>query len=66
MTNEAALAILEVKRSAVNSAINGLHQYINEAESWKASVATAKMSEIKSNGTAVGADIAAWDGSSAD
>ena len=66
MTNEEAMAILEAKRSAANAAIHGLTQYINESDNWKASVVTVKMAEVKDNATVVGADIAAWDGSSAD
>jgi hypothetical protein len=66
MTNEEALDILMVKRNAVNAAINGLNQYTSESENWKTDVATAKMTEVKNHATTVGADIAAWDGSSAD
>ena len=66
MTNEEALNILYTKRDAVNAAINGLKQYTSESENWKTAVATAKMTEVKNHATTVGADIAAWDGSSAD
>ena len=65
MTNEEALDILTVKRNAVNAAINGLNQYTSESNNWKTEVATAKMTEVKNHATTVGADIAAWDGSSA-
>ena len=63
MTNDEALAILAVKRSAANAAINGLNEYRSQGGDWKTSVATAKMTEVKANATTVGADIAAWDGS---
>jgi len=66
MTNDEAFAILEVKRNAVNAAINGLYQYTSESENWKTAVATAKMAEVKNHATTVGANIAAWNGSSAD
>ena len=66
MTNEEALYILEVKRGAVNSALDGLRQYMSESDNWKTAVVTAKMTEVKNHATTVGADIAAWDGSSAD
>ena len=62
MTNDEALAILTAKRSAANAAINGLNEYRSQGGDWKTAVATAKMTEVKDNGTTVGADIAAWDG----
>ena len=65
MTNDEALAILEAKRNAVNLAISGLYLYASESDNWKTAVATAKMTEVKNNATTVGANIAAWDGSSA-
>ena len=66
MTNEEALNILYTKRDAVNAAINGLYQYTSESENWKTAVATAKMAEVKNHATTVGANIAAWNGSSED
>ena len=65
MNNDEALAILTAKRSAVNSAINNLHKYVQETDNWKASVLTAQMAAIKAGATTVGADIAAWDGTPA-
>ena len=63
MTNDEALDILTAKRSAVNAAINGLNEYRSQVSSWKISIATAKMAQVKADATTVGADIAAWDGS---
>ena len=65
MNNEEALAILTAKRSAVNSAINNLHRYVQETNNWKGSVLTAQMAAIKASAATVGADIAAWDGTPA-
>ena len=65
MNNDQALAILTAKRTAVNSAINNLHKYVQETENWKAAVLTAQMAAIKAGATTVGADIAAWDGTPA-
>ena len=63
MTNDEALDILAAKRSAVNAVINGINEYRSQSSDWKTSVSTAKMTEIKANAIAVGADINAWDGS---
>jgi hypothetical protein len=63
MTNDEALDILMVKRSAANAAINGLSEYRSQGGDWKTDIATAKMAAVKANGTTVGADISAWDGS---
>ena len=65
MNNDQALAILTAKRTAVNSAINNLHKYVQETDNWKASVLTAQMAAIKASAATVGADIAAWDGTPA-
>ena len=65
MNNDQALEILTAKRSAVNSAINNLHKYVQETDNWKTAVKTAQMAAIKAGATTVGADIAAWDGSPA-
>ena len=65
MNNDEALAILTAKRSAVNSAINNLHKYVQETDNWKIAVKTAQMAAIKAGATTVGADIAAWDGTPA-
>ena len=65
MNNEEALAILTAKRTAVNSAINNLHKYVQETDNWKTAVKTAQMAAIKADATTVGADIAAWDGTPA-
>ena len=66
MTNDEALTLLETKRNAVNAAMNGLIQYISESDNWKTAVATAKMTQVKEDSLIVGADLSAWDGSSAD
>jgi len=63
MDNDQALAILVVKRDAVNAAINGLNRYRQEAENWKDTAKTAQMDAVKADATTVGADLAAWDGS---
>jgi len=65
MNNDQALAILTAKRTAVNSAINNLHKYVEETDNWKAAVLTAQMAVIKAGAAIVGADIAAWDGTPA-
>jgi predicted RNA-binding protein with PUA domain len=62
VNNNQALAILTVKRTAVNAAINGLNLYRQEVENWKDSVKTAQMVSVKADATTVGADLAAWDG----
>ena len=63
MTNDEALNILTAKRGAVNAAINGLNEYRSQGGDWKTDIATAKMAQVKTDATTVGADIAAWDGS---
>ena len=65
MNNDEALAILQTKRNAVNSAINNLQKYVQETDNWKAEVLTAQMAAIKASAATVGADIAAWDGTPA-
>ena len=65
MDNDEALAILQTKRNAVNSAINNFHKYVQETDNWKAEVLTAQMAAIKASAATVGADIAAWDGTPA-
>ena len=65
MNNDEALAILQTKRNAVNSAINNLQKYVQETDNWKETVLTAQMAAIKAGATTVGADIAAWDGTPA-
>ena len=65
MNNDEALAILQTKRNAVNSAINNLQKYVQETDNWKAEVLTAQMAAIKAGAATVGADIAAWDGTPA-
>ena len=65
MNNDQALAILTAKRTAVNSAINNLHKYVQETDNWKTAVKTAQMTAIKASAAIAGADIAAWDGTPA-
>jgi len=65
MDNDEALAILQTKRNAVNSAINNFHKYVQETDNWKETVLTAQMAAIKASAATVGADIAAWDGTPA-
>ena len=62
MTNDEALALLNVKRSAVNAAINGVNLYRQQKENWLAAYKTTEMNATKANATIVGADIDAWDG----
>jgi len=63
MTNDEALAILAVKRNAVNAAINGVNLYRQQQANWLASYKTTEMNATKAHAAIVGADIDAWDGS---
>ena len=63
MTNDEALQILNVKRAAVNAAINGVNLYRQQQDNWLAAYKTTEMNATKARATEVGADIDAWDGS---
>ena len=65
MTNGEALRSLEAKRDVVNSALDGLRKYMIDSDNWKTAVATAKMTQIKSDATTAGVDLSTWDGSKA-
>ena len=62
MNNDEAMEVLVDRRAAVNSAINGLNRYRQEADSWKAAIKTSQMAQVKQFASDVGADISAWDG----
>ena len=69
MNNDEAMVILVAKRAAINSAINGLNEYISQAvnsSNWTtATVKDRSMSAIKGFAKEAGADISRWDGSKA-
>ena len=68
MNNDEAMAILVAKRAAINSAINGLNEYVTqvvEKDRYRVADGEKLMSEVKAFATDGGADIRTWDGSKA-
>ena len=68
MNNPEAMVILVAKRAAINSAVNGLNEYVTqvvEKDRYRVADAEKLMSEVKAFATHGGADIRTWDGSKA-
>tara|TARA_R110002110_G_scaffold104434_2_gene263382 strand:+ start:635 stop:832 length:198 start_codon:yes stop_codon:yes gene_type:complete len=65
MTNDEALEALDIKRIAVNNAINDVVKYKAEAATWLDSHKTAIKTSVKANAVIVDADLSTWDGADA-
>ena len=62
MTTQEALELLATKREAVDTAMNEIHKYRDESDTWIDSHKTAVISSVKTNAGIVGTDLSAWDG----
>jgi len=65
MNNDEAMVALVAKRTAINTAIDELTRYVREKPLWKAADESRQMATIKRFASSGGADLSAWDGTSA-